>query len=252
MPSSPRERDNCNAPPPPRLDGKWTLRYVVIAYLSTWVVVAAVSVGGLIPTGLGAICIDAAWLLALVPLCRNGDVRPSDFGLRRPTLRGGAFLAVGTVLAYTLVALIWDELANVPYAPNPFDRPTHQGALAIALAAISALLSPVAEELFFRGFVYRALRYHLSVPAASVWVGLMFGLIHTQYSLAVLPELIALGIMLCLVYEYSGSLFPCILVTSYLDVGGILSALLGGNVWTYVSLGFFFSLIILHFSTQAR
>jgi membrane protease YdiL (CAAX protease family) len=247
----PRTRDNWGDLPSSRLGTKWTVRYVIGAYLVTWLVVAAVSVGGLIPSGLGAITIDASWLLALVPIWRSGNLNASAFGLRRPRRPGSALLTVGVVFAYGVVALIWDEIANVTYVSNPFGRLSHEGIVAIALGAISALLSPIAEELFFRGFAYRALRYRLAAPAASVWVGLMFGIIHTQYSLAVLPELVVLGIMLCLLYEYSGSLIPGVLIATYLDVGGYLSALLGNGIWSLATLGFILLLIVMQFSRES-
>lgn len=74
-------------------------------------------------------------------------------------------------------------------------------------------VAPVAEEIFFRGFFYGALRSRYSVPAAVLMAGLLFGSIHWDFTaegLAILPPLALLGAIFCLVYERTGSLFPVI------------------------------------------
>jgi uncharacterized protein len=72
----------------------------------------------------------------------------------------------------------------------------------------------VAEEFFFRGFFYRALRSRYSVLVAVLIDGLVFGIIHYQgdgaEGLLIVPPLAGLGIMFCLVLERTGSLYPVI------------------------------------------
>jgi membrane protease YdiL (CAAX protease family) len=72
----------------------------------------------------------------------------------------------------------------------------------------------VAEEFFFRGFFYRALRSRYSILVAALIDGLLFGIIHWDFSsadgLLIVPPLAALGLMFCLVYERTGSLYPVI------------------------------------------
>jgi membrane protease YdiL (CAAX protease family) len=72
----------------------------------------------------------------------------------------------------------------------------------------------VAEEFFFRGFFYRALRSRYSMLIAAAIDGALFGIIHFDFSgadaLLILPPLAALGFMFCLVYERTGSLYPVI------------------------------------------
>jgi membrane protease YdiL (CAAX protease family) len=76
------------------------------------------------------------------------------------------------------------------------------------------VVAPVAEEFFFRGFFYRALRSRFSVAAAAITDGLLFGVIHYNFegaeALLLLPPLMLLGVIFCLVYEKTGSLFPVI------------------------------------------
>ena len=63
----------------------------------------------------------------------------------------------------------------------------------MALAVI--VVAPVAEEFFFRGFFYRALRTKLRVWAAALIDGLVFGALHFQGldSAVILPVIAAVG-----------------------------------------------------------
>jgi membrane protease YdiL (CAAX protease family) len=84
--------------------------------------------------------------------------------------------------------------------------------VAIALATI--VVAPVAEEIFFRAFFYRALRSRLRVWSASLIDGLVFGALHFQGpdTAVILPVIALVGVGLCLVYERTGSLFAVIAI----------------------------------------
>jgi uncharacterized protein len=74
------------------------------------------------------------------------------------------------------------------------------------------VVAPVAEEFFFRGFFYKALRSRLAVLPAAVIDGAVFGLLHFEGAdaLLLIPPLAVLGVIFCLVYERTGSLYPVI------------------------------------------
>jgi hypothetical protein len=73
-------------------------------------------------------------------------------------------------------------------------------------------VAPVAEEFFFRGFFYRALRSRFSMIIAALIDGLVFGAIHytDPKTLSLLPILMVLGFVFCVLYEYTGTLFATI------------------------------------------
>ena len=52
----------------------------------------------------------------------------------------------------------------------------------IAAGFMIICVAPVAEEFFFRGFFYRALRSRYSVLVAALIDGLVFGVIHWDLS----------------------------------------------------------------------
>lgn len=81
----------------------------------------------------------------------------------------------------------------------------------LALIALGAVvLAPFAEEVVFRGFLFRNLRDSLGKGLAMVVSGFAFAIIHFEPTL-ILP-LTALGIGLALLYEWSGSLWVPIAV----------------------------------------
>jgi membrane protease YdiL (CAAX protease family) len=79
----------------------------------------------------------------------------------------------------------------------------------VAVAVLVALLAPVAEELFFRGFMFTALRRPIGWVGAAVVTSVVFGLIHAGGTSAVfLVPLAVLGFLLCVLYRRTGSLVP--------------------------------------------
>ena len=89
------------------------------------------------------------------------------------------------------------------------------GTLGLIVAGLMVIaVAPVVEEIFFRGFFYRALRTRMSFWIAAGVNGLLFGSIHFGGDgvdgLLILPPLALLGFVFCLVYERTGSLFPVI------------------------------------------
>lgn len=119
-----------------------------------------------------------------------------------------------TVLAFALLFGIEAgviELFGVD--DTDFDELGDLGPLAaIAIAVVVVVLAPVAEEIFFRAFFYRALRTRLRVWSASLITGCVFASVHLQYYAepALLLVIAAFGIGQCLLYERTGSLFAVI------------------------------------------
>jgi hypothetical protein len=159
---------------------------------------------------LGTLFQDLGWIIGAVALaatvCRP---RAWHFGFRRPRLGpavGWSLLAILAYVALTVVyTLILQPKSNDPIAPS--DR---YGTL-IGTCVIIIVVAPLMEEIFFRGFLYRILRGRLGLWPALVIDGALFGAVHVSSGGPLAVALIApLGFLLCLVYERSGSLYPCI------------------------------------------
>jgi len=71
-------------------------------------------------------------------------------------------------------------------------------------------LGPLVEEVFFRGFVYNALKRKWGRPSAMVLSSIVFAALHGNL-IGFLP-IVALGLLLVYMYEKTGSLIPSITI----------------------------------------
>jgi membrane protease YdiL (CAAX protease family) len=142
------------------------------------------------------------------------------FGLRRSRFWPTVGWAALGLFSFYLLAAIYSAVVQ-PDAEQTVaqDLGSDEGTLGLIAAGFMVVcVAPVAEELFFRGFFYRALRSRYSVLGAALIDGLVFGVIHWDFSgegALILPPLAALGVMFCLVYEKTGSLYPVIALHAF-------------------------------------
>jgi membrane protease YdiL (CAAX protease family) len=87
---------------------------------------------------------------------------------------------------------------------------TQQPALEALVIITGTILTPLVEELLFRGVLYQALRRSLPVSGATVLSAMIFALMHLNVVMFI--PLLVMGLILALVYEWSGSIVPTILL----------------------------------------
>jgi hypothetical protein len=96
-----------------------------------------------------------------------------------------------------------------------------------------AICAPVCEEIFFRGVLYRSLRNRFSMWPAALIAGALFGLMHAAgWPLDTLPIKASFGVLMCLLYERTGSILPCIAVHAFVD--GTALASQTGNLFIWL------------------
>jgi membrane protease YdiL (CAAX protease family) len=142
--------------------------------------------------------------------------RPEHFGLRpTPFWRTVGWAALG-LAAFFALTIVYTVIVS-PDAEQTVaeDLGADEGTFGLIAAGFMVIcVAPVAEEFFFRGFFYRALRSRYSVLVAALIDGVVFGALHYPGDgadgLLILPPLIGLGVMFCLVLERTGSLYPVI------------------------------------------
>lgn len=109
--------------------------------------------------------------------------------------------------------------------------PDYQGA-GLLFAAVSMALVGFAEELIFRGFLFKAMLKDGNVKAAIIVSSVTFGLGHVVNLLtghALFETLmqmllaIAIGFIFTFAFYKSGSLLPCILAHSLIDVFSVFT-----------------------------
>jgi membrane protease YdiL (CAAX protease family) len=186
-------------------------------------------------TAAGSLALQAAvyamalgFILALVLGRRHARV--ADLGWRLPRLVWIPLAVLAAALALALLTLIADAIqALFPQAQNGQVQQV-QGEyghyLAFAILAVS-VVAPIVEETFFRGFVYGWMRRHLNVPTAAVLSGCFFALVHFQPVIFI--PLAVLGVGLALLYEYSGSLLPGMIVHALFNLVEVIGILFPGR-----------------------
>jgi len=223
-------------PEPPELPAgadpapRWPVWYAPVGFLVGFAIVLVVSaIAGIIAAAAGADVADtppelivvltllqavilsgtAIWLAS-----RTRKPRPWHFGLRRARFWPSVGWAALGVVCFFVFAIIYSALLT-PEGDQSVTEDLGADESTIALVAagfVVIVVAPIAEEFFFRGFFYRALRSRLGILAAAGIDGLVFGLIHFTGpdTLELLPILAALGFMFCLVYERTGTLYTVI------------------------------------------
>jgi membrane protease YdiL (CAAX protease family) len=140
------------------------------------------------------------------------------FGLRKASPKAAVIWALTGILSFYLLTAAYTEAFHPQGQQSVVqDLGANRGPVALIAAGIVVIvLAPVAEEFFFRGFFYKALRTRFPVLVAAVLDGVVFGLIHYTgpETLSILPLLGLLGFIFCLVYERVGSLYPVIALHS--------------------------------------
>ena len=94
----------------------------------------------------------------------------------------------------------------------------------VAIISMAVIVAPIAEELIFRGYFYGILRRFAGRVPAILISSLLFAAIHLH-----LPSMLGLGllaIILCLLYERTGSLWANILMHATFNALSIVMLLL--------------------------
>jgi membrane protease YdiL (CAAX protease family) len=150
---------------------------------------------------------------------------PADFGFRRvaPGLALGG--VVTAAIGYYLISAAYASLLHLSgHEKLPSELGVGKSTAALVGASVFVcVVAPIAEEFFFRGFLFGVLRHwrvrlagrELGPWLAAAVVGILFGLAHTGSAAAqYLVPLGFLGFLLCLLRWRTGSLYPCMALHS--------------------------------------
>jgi membrane protease YdiL (CAAX protease family) len=136
-----------------------------------------------------------------------------QFGLRPPP--AGWWRAVRLIalllVCFIVLSVVWSEAVNPSREKLLEQLGTNEGtALLLLSAGLTCVVAPICEEFLFRGYIFTALRNWKGTFPAALLTGLIFGGVHVGSAPALdLIPLAALGFGLCLLYRYTGSLYPC-------------------------------------------
>lgn len=151
--------------------------------------------------------------LVWVLTTRSWPIHPELYGLRKPRVAQwrsviAGLLALGAslgsiqlyVMAVTFLGL--DFLVPVDLPPDLI----LPGTLSILSIIALAVITPVAEEIFFRGFVLRGFVNRWGVAPGILLSAIVFAGLHFQPPI-IIPVFIT-GLLLGILYWYTGSIWP--------------------------------------------
>ncbi len=121
------------------------------------------------------------------------------------------FFPLMAVLTY--ISLLVCTAVGVQPEPHPLVdilKTEKSAAYINYLLLIAVFVAPFFEEIIFRGVIYQFLRKYFGVFSAAILSSVVFSLLH--FNTAQFLPVLGLGVLLCLVFEYTGSLVSAIAV----------------------------------------
>lgn len=159
--------------------------------------------------GLEALLIPPVWWWGM----RKHGAPPASLGLRpAPWPRSLLYVGLGLVAILALNAGWSVVMERFGLAGQPDIVPLFGEGLTGLLSAllVAAVVAPVAEELFFRGFLYAGLRDCWGLPAGVAISSILFGVVHLTPG--VMVPITLMGALLAWLYEATDSLWPPIVL----------------------------------------
>jgi membrane protease YdiL (CAAX protease family) len=155
---------------------------------------------------------DVLLVVAMVGFARltNAPSTPAAFGLRRFSTGTALIWATVIFVGFYVFLVAWSQLDTGAKDDLATDLGADDSTVAlVAVTLLVALVAPVVEELFFRGFLFGALGRVMNWMLAALATGVVFGLVHAGGTPAIfLVPLFVLGALLCVLYRRTGSLLP--------------------------------------------
>lgn len=165
---------------------------------------------------LGRLVFDLLTILIIVTLVRLYGHGLEVIGLEKFKLKYLAAAVAGFGVYFLLVRTILEvALRHVPIDENEVQELGYAalGGWEMVLAFVAlVIITPIAEEMVFRGFMFNGIRRRLPFWATAIIVSAVFGWVHGQWNVGI--DVFALSLVLCGLREFTGSLWPAILLHS--------------------------------------
>jgi membrane protease YdiL (CAAX protease family) len=161
------------------------------------------------------------WLRVVrkAPLSALGAPRSPLRDLGAGLLGGAGLVLVGWISGIVVVTVAQLILGHVPVQPDQIPT-TVQGPSLWLSGVVVVLAAPLGEEVFFRGFLYQALRQRFRVWPAALISAAVFATVHISPIL--IFALFPVGIGLALIYERKRSLLSSMAAHALFNLVGML------------------------------
>lgn len=135
-----------------------------------------------------------------------------DLGFKKAKLSDFGWLAVAAVVYIIVLVVVMSVASNIPgFNADQAQDVGYVGAngwqLLLAFIGL-VILPPLAEEMLFRGFMYRGLASKWHKVIAALVTSLLFALVHFQWNVGV--DVFILSLILIALYEKTKNLWMCV------------------------------------------
>jgi membrane protease YdiL (CAAX protease family) len=132
-----------------------------------------------------------------------------------------AVMAASALILNVLGHLFGEGNGDVPTVPwEPVMRSANRFE-PIALAILAVSVAPLAEEAFFRGMIYNALRQRLHPILAAVLQSAIFGFVHLPLGLVAATTIAVVGMALVAVYDWRKTLLAPVVLHALVNAVGV-------------------------------
>jgi uncharacterized protein len=213
--------------------GLATIGLVIVGVVAFVVLAAAWSTLGLPPLALGAqvLLVFGLEALLIVPAWIWGPGKHGGgwarLGLRAfPAMRGIAWV-IGGLLVILAINAVWEGIRQqFGWPGQPDFLPIFGegiGGLLLALF-LGGVVAPVAEEVFFRGYLYAGARHVWGVAWGAIVSSVVFAVVHVVPG--VLPPIFVMALIFVLIYERTRSIWPGIILHGVVNSLAFIGAFL--------------------------
>jgi uncharacterized protein len=159
-----------------------------------------------------------AFTVAVVAWLAIDRPTPATFALRKPAWGAAFGWTLAVYAAFWVGAVIVGLLVGDPEEQDLVtDIKAEDSALVlIGFGVMTCFIAPLAEEFFFRGFLFRVLHEKTGAAASVLITGVAFGLVHLPSGDWIGAIVLSMfGVALCVLLLCTSSLLPCIMLHAF-------------------------------------
>lgn len=211
-----------------------TIAFVAVLFLGVFIAIIAEASGADATTAFDenthwlGLAQDVIWIgvVLLVPFMAVRYLKPEQLGLQSRPFGRSLGVLLGVLVLFYVFAGLYAAAMGLDSDSNELLESTGIGETVsrdVLYALLFTVAAPVAEELLFRGLLFRSLRDAFTarmgnrggIALGAIVSGVIFGGIHVGGGQDdFLPVLMALGVLLALAYQWSGTLYVPVIIHS--------------------------------------